>query len=43
LHEVAAVLVRKWPEILKVTELLDPPSMHEVPIGRNARLRQMPI
>nr|WP_206078745.1 hypothetical protein [Mesorhizobium camelthorni] len=41
MHQVAATLVWKWPEILQVTELLAAPSMHEIPIGKNTKLRQL--
>jgi len=41
LNQIAATIVWKWPEILKVTELLAAPSMHEIPIGKNTKLRQM--
>lgn len=43
LNQVAAIIIWKWPEILKVTDLLAPPSMHEIPIGRNTKLRQLPV
>jgi hypothetical protein len=41
LHQVAATLVWKWPEIEEITKLLQPPSLHEVPIGRGSKLRQI--
>jgi hypothetical protein len=41
LNQTAATIVWKWPEILRVTELLAPPSMHEIPIGRQKKLRQI--
>ena len=41
IHQVAATLIWKWPEILQVTELLSAPSMHEIPIGKNTKLRQL--
>lgn len=43
LHQVASILLWRWPEILQVAKLLAPPSMHEVPINKNARLRPLPI
>lgn len=43
LHQVAATLVWKWPEIEQVTKLIAPPSMHEIPIGKMTRLRQLPL
>lgn len=42
-HQVASMLIWKWPEIEKVVSLLDPPSMHEIPIRKNAKLRQLPF
>lgn len=41
MNQVAATIVWKWPEVLQVTSLLEPPSMHEIPIGKNTKLRQM--
>lgn len=43
LPQVAATLVWRWPDIIKVTELLAPPAMHEIPIGKATKLRQLPI
>ena len=43
LNQLAATLVWKWPEIQKVTELLSPPSMHEIPVGRMKKLRPLPL
>ncbi|WP_166141345.1 hypothetical protein [Methylosinus sp. RM1] len=43
LHQVAATIVWKWPEIEAVTKLIAPPSMHEIPIGKNVRLRSLPL
>jgi PIN like domain len=43
LNQVAATLLWKWPEIEQVTRLLAAPSMHEIPIGKNTKLRQLPI
>ena len=43
LHLVAATLVQRWPDIVKVTELLAPPAMHEIPIGKATRLRPLPF
>lgn len=37
-HRVAATLILRWPDILKVTNLFQPPSMHEIPIGKNKKL-----
>lgn len=43
LHQTAATIVWRWPELLKVTDLLAAPSMHEVPIGKNTKLRQLSV
>ncbi|TXR50320.1 hypothetical protein FVA77_05775 [Phyllobacterium endophyticum] len=43
LNKVAATIVWHWPEIVKITELLAAPSMHEIPIGRMTKLRQLPV
>lgn len=43
LHQVAGTLVWKWPEIEQVTKLIAPPTMHEIPIGKVTRLRQLPL
>ncbi len=43
LHQVAATIVWKWPEIERVTELIAPPSMHEIPIGKSVKLRSLPL
>lgn len=39
----AAMLIWKWPEIEQVTKLIAPPAMHEIPINKNTRLRQLPL
>lgn len=43
LHMTAATIIARWPDIEKITELLSPPSMHEIPIGKSTRLRPMPL
>lgn len=43
LHMVAATLVQRWPDIEQVTKLLEPPAMHEIPIGKATRLRALPL
>lgn len=42
-NQVAAVLVWRWPEFVKVTDLLSPPTMHEVPIRLGTKLRTLPL
>ena len=41
LNQVAAMIVWKWPEIENVTKLLASPSMHEIPINRISKMRQL--
>ncbi|WP_145316051.1 MULTISPECIES: hypothetical protein [unclassified Rhizobium] len=43
LNQVASILIWRWPEILQITNLLQAPSMHEVPINKSAKLRALPI
>ena len=43
MHQVAATIVWKWPEIEAITNLVDVPSMHEIPIGRASKLRALPL
>lgn len=43
LNQVAASLVFKWPEVFELTQLLQAPSMHEIPIGKNTKLRPLPL
>lgn len=43
IHQMAATIVWKWPEIEELVGLVDAPSMHEIPIGRGRKLRQLPL
>jgi hypothetical protein len=43
LHQVAATLVWKWPEIVKVTQLVAPPAIHEISIRKGGRLKALPL
>ncbi|HBF32092.1 hypothetical protein [Rhizobium sp.] len=43
LHQVASVLVWRWPEMLQIAKLLAPPSMHEVSINKGTKLRPLPL
>lgn len=43
LHQVAATVVWKWPEIESITKLVAAPSMHEIPIGKGSKLRSLPL
>jgi hypothetical protein len=42
-NQVAATIIWKWPEIEGITKLLAPPSMHEIPIGRIQKIRQLSL
>lgn len=42
-NQVAAMILWKWPEIESVANLLEPPSMHEIPIGKSSKLRPLPL
>lgn len=43
MHQVASILIWRWPEVIKITELIQPPSMHEIPINKNSKLRPLPL
>ncbi len=43
LNIVAATLVQRWPDILQLVQSLRPPSMHELPVGKNSRISQLPF
>lgn len=43
LHQTAATIVWKWPEIEAITKLVASPSMHEIPIGKVSKLRSLPL
>lgn len=43
LNQVAAVLLWHWPEMIRLTEILAAPSMHEVPMKRITKLRSLPL
>ena len=42
-HMVAATIVMRWPDLLKITEVVAPPAMHEIPIGKATKMRQLPL
>lgn len=42
-NQVAALLIWRWPELLKITELLSAPTMHEVPVKVGSKLRPSPL
>lgn len=41
LHQVAAQIVLKWPDIEAVTVHIAAPSMHEIPIGKGKKLKAL--
>jgi hypothetical protein len=43
LNQIASLLLWKWPELLKITDLLGAPTMHEIAIQRGTKLRQLPF
>jgi len=42
LEHLAGVLVQRWPEIFKITELVAAPAMHEIPV-KGSKLRPLPL
>jgi len=42
-NQVAALIIWRWPELLKTTELFSPPSMYEIPVKIGTKLRQLPL
>lgn len=42
-HQIASLLLWKWPELLQITDLLGAPTMHEIAIQRSTKLRQLPF
>lgn len=43
IHQVAANLVWRWPELEQLVRLTAPPAMFEIPISKNGRLKQLPL
>ena len=41
-QQVCATLRWKWPEMEKICGLIEPPSIHIIPINRLTKLRQDP-
>ncbi len=40
-NQVASALLWFWPDMESFVRRLDPPSMHEIPIGKRTRLKQV--
>lgn len=43
LHQVASLLIWRWPELLQLTSLLGAPTMNEIPINRSTKLKTLPL
>ena len=43
MHQRAAALILKWPEMLQVTEILAAPTMHEIPVRAGGKLSSLPL
>jgi hypothetical protein len=43
LNQVASIILRRWPEMLQISKLLQAPSMHEIPINKATKLRPLPL
>jgi hypothetical protein len=43
LNQVAAALLLRWPEIVQVVGLVSAPAMHEIPVNRGSKLKQVPF
>jgi hypothetical protein len=43
MNQVASISIWRWPEMLQITKLVQPPSMHEIPINKSAKLRSLPL
>jgi hypothetical protein len=43
MHQVASLILWRWPEILQVTKLVAAPAMHEIPMNRSSKLRSLPM
>lgn len=39
LNQIASLLIWRWPEIVQITKLIQPPSVHEIPIKKTTRMR----
>tara|TARA_Y100000815_G_scaffold238759_1_gene233247 strand:+ start:86 stop:505 length:420 start_codon:yes stop_codon:yes gene_type:complete len=40
-HQAASNLIWRWPDIVHITELVQAPAMHEIPVSRGAKLRSL--
>ena len=43
LHQTAAILVWRWPEMEHLIRLVAAPALHELPINRRARFTALPL
>jgi hypothetical protein len=43
MHQVASLLLWRWPEMEKLVELVGGAALYELPIHRSAKIRQLPV
>lgn len=43
IHQRASLLFWRWEEIVGVARLIEAPALYELPVGRNAKLRPLPL
>lgn len=43
LHQAAATLIWRWPDIETVPQLFEPPAIQEIPISRSSKLKPLPL
>jgi hypothetical protein len=43
LHQVASLLLWRWPEMEQLVGLVDGPALYEIPMARSGKLRQLPL
>ncbi len=42
-HQIASLLLWRWPEMEKLTALVGGPALYELPINRRSKIRQLPL
>jgi PIN domain-containing protein len=42
-HQIASLLLWRWPEMEKLFELIGGAALHELPIGRSGKIRPLPL
>ena len=43
IHQVASFLLWRWPEMEQLFGLITGPALHELPMNRNSKIRQLPL